>query len=85
MVKVSFVQENMDGAHRTGMKKTEINPEKKVKSIVVKFKSWWAWKQFYNARPRSLIDGRKKQGYKTFSSLVDLTKRRLLGVYLPLR
>ena len=73
--KVSFAQEDIDRAHRIGMEYTE-----KVKSIIVKFKSWTARKQFYDARPKNFKDGKKKPGYKSFSVSVELTKRR----YLPL-
>ena len=60
------------------MEYTEKNSGKKVKSIIVKFKSWRARKQFYDARTRNFKDGKKKPGYKSFSVSVDLTKRRYL-------
>ena len=73
-----LVQEDIDRAHRIGMEHTEKNSGKKVKSVIVKFKSWRVRKQFYDARTKSFKDGRKKAGYKLFSGSVDLTKRRYL-------
>ena len=77
---MTFAQEDINRAHRIGMEYTEKNSGKKVKSIIVKFKSWSARKQFYDARPNNFKDGKKKPGYKSFSVSVELTKRR----YLPL-
>ena len=73
-----FAQEDIDQAHRIGMEYTQQNSGKKVQSIIMKFKSWSAWKQFYDARPKNFKDGKKKPGYKSFSVSVDLTKRRYL-------
>ena len=70
-----FAQEDINRAHRIGTEYTEKNSGKKVKSIIVKFKSWTARKQFYNARPKKFKDGKKKPGSKSFSVSVDLTKR----------
>ena len=47
---VSFAPEDIDRAHRIGMEYTE-----KVKSIIMKFKSWSARKQFYDARRRCYL------------------------------
>ena len=77
-VQVPIAQENIDRAHRTGMEYTEKNSGKKVKSIIVKFMSWRARKQFYDARPKIFKDRKKKPGYKSFSVSADLTKRRYL-------
>ena len=71
--KESFAQEDIDRAHRIGLEYTE-----KVKSIIVKFMSRSARKQFYDGRPKNFKDGKKKLVYKSFSVLVDLTKRRYL-------
>ena len=45
--------------------------KKKIKSVIVNFKSWNARQQLYNARPRN-----QKDGKKNFSISVDLTRRR---------
>ena len=60
LVQVLFDLEDIDSAHRIGMEYTEKNSVKKVKSIIAKFKSWRAWKQSYNARPKNSKDGKKK-------------------------
>ena len=44
----------------------------------MKFKSWRARKQFYDARPKKFKNGKKKPGYKLFFVSADLTKRRYL-------
>ena len=75
---MSFAQEDVDLAHRIGMEYTKKNSRKQVKSIIVKFKSWRARKQCYDARTKNFKDGEKKPGYKSFSVSVDLTKRRYL-------
>ena len=35
---------------------------KRVRLITVKFKSWKACAEFYKARPKNYVDGRKKPG-----------------------
>ena len=56
-VQVPFAHEDIDRAHRIGMEYTEKTSGKKVKSIIVKFNSWSARKQFYDARPKNFKDG----------------------------
>ena len=77
-VQVPFTQEDIDRAHRIGMEYTDENSGKRVKSIIVKFQSWRARKQFCDARPKNFKGGQKKPGCKSFSVSVDLTKRRHL-------
>ena len=74
-------QENIDLAHRIRMKYTDKNSGKEVKSIIVKFSSRKARKQFYDGRAKNFKDGKNKPGYKSFSVTVHLTKER----YLPIR
>ena len=50
--------------------------KKKVRSIIVKFKSWKARSEFYKARPKNYVNGKKKPGLTSFSVSLDLTKRR---------
>ena len=76
-----FAKEDIDLAHRIRMKYTDKNSGKEVKSIAVKFKSWSARKQFYDARTKNFKDGKNKPGYKSFSVTVYLTKK----CYLHLR
>ena len=57
------------------MEYVEKNSGKKVKSIRVKFKSQRTQKQFYDTRPKSFKDGKKKPAYTSFSVSVDLLNR----------
>ena len=74
-VQVPFAQEDINRAHRIRMEYTEKNSGKEVKSIIVKFKSWRARKQFYDARPENFKDGKKKPGCKSFSVSVETERR----------
>ena len=80
-VQVPFALEDINRADRIGMVYKEKNLEKEVKSIIAKFKSRRAQKQFYDARPKNFKDDKKKPNYKSFSVSVDLPKR----LYLLLR
>ena len=59
-----------------GIGKPFLNKEqkKKVKSIIVKFKSWKACAVFYKFRQKKYEHGRKQPGLTSFSVLLDLTK-----------
>ena len=74
-LEVPFNEEVIACAHRVGKEYTDKISKKKVKSIIVKFKSWKAHQQQYNARPRIQKDGKKKP-CQNFSISVDLTRRR---------
>ena len=50
--------------------------KKKIKSIIVKFKSRKAHATFYKARPKNYVNRRKKPGLTSFGVSLDLTKRR---------
>ena len=73
-----FAQEDIDLTHRIRMKYTDKNSGKEVKSIIVKFNSWRARKQFYDHRTKNFKDGQIKPGYKSFSVTVHLRKKRYL-------
>ena len=73
-LELPFNEEVIDRAHRVGKEYTEKISKKKVKSIIVKFKSWKTRQQLYNARPRVQKDGKKKPR-ENFSISVDLTRR----------
>ena len=47
----------------------------KVRSIIVKFKSWKSRADFYKTRPRNHLDRQKKPG-SSFNVSLDLTKCR---------
>ena len=51
--------------------RTTSQKKKKIKSVIVNFKSWKARQQLYNARPRN-----QKDDKKNFSISGDLTRRR---------
>ena len=74
-VNLQFDANDIDHAHRIGLPYTDKNSGKKVKSIIVKFRSWKARQRFYKGRPRHYADSLKKPG---FTVSVDLTKRRYL-------
>ena len=59
-INVPFDQDNIDLVHRIGKKYTDGNTGKKIQSIIVKFKSWKSRKEFYDARPRNFVIGKKK-------------------------
>ena len=71
----SLIANDIDHARLIGLPYTDKNSGKKVKSIIVKFRSWKARQRFYKGRPRHYADSSKKPG---FTVSVDLTKRRYL-------
>ena len=70
-----FLDENIDFVHRTG--KTDINKNagKKVKPIIVKFKSWKTRQRFHNGKPKHFTNSKRRPVEQLFSVSVDLTKR----------
>ena len=74
---VPFDQNDIDRAHHIGLSYTDNHSGKKVKSVIVKFRSWKARKLFFKNPPRYHTDGLNKPG---FSDSVDLTKRRDLSL-----
>ena len=73
---IPFDENEIDRAH--GIRKPFLDKErnKKVRSIIVKLKSWKARAAFYKARPKKYVSGRKKPGLTSFSASLDLAKRR---------
>ena len=53
----------------------DTDSKQKVRSTIVKFKSWGSRAAFYKSRPINFMNGRKKPGPKSFSVLLDLMKR----------
>ena len=49
--------------------------KKKVRSLIIKFKSWKSRTTFYKSRPRNQVYRQKKPG-SSFNVSLDLTKRR---------
>ena len=73
---IPFDENEIDRAH--GIRKPFLDKErnKKVRSIIVKLKSWKARAAFYKARRKNYVSGRKKPGLTSFSVSLDLAKRR---------
>ena len=59
-VHLQFDANDIDRAHRTGLPYTDKNSGKKVKSMIVKFRSSKARQRFYKCRPRYYADSSKK-------------------------
>ena len=71
---IEFNQIEIDRAHYIG--KPYMDKKKnKVRSIIVKFRSWKSRTAFYKARPRNHLDRQKKPG-SSFNVSLDLTKCR---------
>ena len=68
-------ENEIDRAHGIGKPFLDKERKKKVRSIIVKFKSWKARTAFYKARPKNYVNGGKKLGLTSFSVSLDLTKR----------
>ena len=73
---IPFNENEIDRAHAIGKPFLDNERKKKVRSIIVKFKSQKARAAFYKARPKKYINGRKKPGLTSSSVSLDLTKRR---------
>ena len=61
-IEVPFDQDNIGRGHRIGKKYTD----KKIQSIIAKFKSWKFRREFYDATPRNFVNGKKKPGLNFF-------------------
>ena len=70
-----FLDENIDLVHRILKNDTDKNTGKKVKPIIIKFKSWKSCRYIHNAKPKHLTNSKPKPGEQLFSVSVDLTKR----------
>ena len=73
---IPFNGNAIDRAHGIGKPFLDKERKKKVRSIIVKFKSWKACAALYKARTKNYVNGRKKPGLTSFSVSLDLTKRR---------
>ena len=68
----------IDRAHGIGKRFLDKEREKKVSSVIVKFKSWKARAAFYKARPKNYVNGKKKPGLTSF--VVRSNKTSLLVI-----
>ena len=60
---IQFNENEIDRAHGIGKTFLDKERKKKVRSIMVKFKSWKALAAFYKARPKNYVNGKKKPGF----------------------
>ena len=80
-VELPFERDSIDRAHRIGKPYVDEKSGKRVKQVLIKYKSWQQRVSFYKARPtRKSIEtkGKQKPGEPVFTVKVDLTKRRYL-------
>ena len=75
-ISVKLDMNEIDRVHYIGKTVFDTASKQKVRSIIVKFKSWESLTAFYKARPRIFLNGKKKPGAKSLSVSLDLTKRR---------
>ena len=72
---IPFDENGIDRAHGIRQPFLDKERKKKVRSIIVNFKSWKVRATFFKARPKNYVNGRKKPGLTSFSVSLDLTKR----------
>ena len=72
---IEFNQNEIDRVHYIGEPYMDKTKNKKVRSLIIKFKSWKLRITFYKSRPRNHLDRQKKPG-SSFNVSLDLTKRR---------
>ena len=72
---VEFNQNEIDRVHYIGKPHMDKAKNKKVRSLIIKFKSSKSRTTFYESRPRNHLDRQKKPG-SSFNVSLDLTKRR---------
>ena len=63
---LTFDPQEIDRFHWVGQEYNDRVTGKKVKSLIVKFKSWKSLEKFYRARPRTYVNGKKKPGRPLF-------------------
>ena len=72
---IRFNQNEIDRVHYIGKPYIDKTKNKKVRSLIIKFKSRKSRTTFYKSRPRNHLDRQKKPG-SSFNVSLDLTKRR---------
>ena len=70
-----FLDGNADLVHGIGKTYTDKNTGKKVRPVIVKFKSWKSRQHFHNAKRKHFTNSKRKPDEQLFSVSVDLTKR----------
>ena len=77
IMKIPYEDNFIDRVHRIGKEYTDVKTGKKVRSLIIKFKSWDSRARFYKSRPRNFNkDGTKKPESNSFFVSIDFTKRR---------
>ena len=71
---IEFNQNEIDCVHYIGKPYMDKTKNKKVRSLIIKFKPWKSRITFYKSRPRNHLDRQKKPG-SSFNVSLDLTKR----------
>ena len=69
---IPFNENEIDRAHGNGKPLLDKERKKKIRSVIVKCKSWKA----RAVRPKNYINGRKKPGLTSFIVSLDLRKHR---------
>ena len=72
---IKFNQNEIDRVHYIGQPYMDKMKNEKVRSLIIKFKSWKSRTTFYKSRSRNHLDRQKKPG-SSFNVSLDLTKRR---------
>ena len=72
---IEFNQNEIDRVHYIGKPYMDKTKNKKVRSLIIKFKSWKSRITFYKSRPKNHLDRKKKPGSR-FNVSLDLTKGR---------
>ena len=71
---VEFNENEINRAHYISKPYVDKVKNKKVRSLIIKFKSWRSRSAFYKSRPRNHLERQKKPG-SSFNVSLDLTKR----------
>ena len=82
-ISVKFALNEIDRMHYITTSIFDTDSKQKVRSIIVKYKSWELRSTFSKACRINLINGRKKPGSNTFSISSDLTRRRYILLKKP--
>ena len=70
---IKFDMNEIDRVHYIAKPVFDSDSKQRVRSIIVKFKSWESQTAFYKAHPKNFMNDRKKSGAKSFSVSLDLT------------
>ena len=77
---IPFNENGIDRAHGIRQPFLDKERKKKVRSIIVNFKSWKVRATFFKARPKNYVNGRKKPGLNIIQCVVRSNKTLLLVI-----